>query len=106
SRVNSVKRNGVKSVKSGHIKSVLATQASSKLPWGQKRYFTRERFEADLKRIAAFYQDRGFPDAKGAAFDVKLNDKQDAVAVTVNVDEGQPVVVEQIEYEGFEVLPP
>jgi len=105
-RVNSVKLNGVKAVKTGQLKSVLSTTASSKLPWGQKRYFTRERFEADLKRIAAFYKDRGYPDAKVASFDVKLNDKQDAVAITVNVDEGSPIVVERIEYEGFESLPP
>jgi outer membrane protein assembly complex protein YaeT len=106
-RVTSVKLNGVKAVKSGQIKSVLATTASSKLPWGQKRYFTRERFEADLKRVVAFYRDRGYPDAKVTSFDVKMNDKQDAVAVTVTVDEGEPIVVERIDYEGFEgVLPP
>jgi len=105
-RVTAVKLNGVKSVKTGQIKSALATTASSKLPWGQKRYFTRERFEADLKRVVAFYKDRGFPDAKVTSFDVKLNDKQDAVAVTINVDEGQPLVVERIDWEGFDVLPP
>jgi len=106
-RVTSVKLTGVKAVKAGQIKSVLATTASSKLPWGQKRYFTRERFEADLKRIAAFYKDRGYPDAKVVSFDVKMNDKQDAVAVTVHVEEGQPIVVERIDYEGFEsALPP
>jgi outer membrane protein assembly complex protein YaeT len=105
-RVTTVKLNGVKAVKTGQIKSVLATTASSKLPWGQKRYFTRERFEADLKRIVAFYKDRGYPDAKVASFDVKMNDKQDAVAVTVTVNEGQAVVVERVDYEGFDTLPP
>ena len=105
-RVTALKLNGVKAVKSGQLKSALATSASSKLPWGQKRYFTRERFEADLKRIVAFYKDRGYPDAKVSSFDVKLSDKQDAVAITVNIDEGQPVVAERIDYEGFDVLPP
>ena len=105
-RVTTVKLNGVKGVKAGQVKSVLATKASSKLPWGTKRYFTRERFEADLKRIVAFYKDRGYPDAKVTSYDVKMNDKQDAVSVTVNVDEGQAIVAERIEYEGFEALPP
>ena len=104
-RVTSFKLAGVKAVKSGQLKSVLATRASSKLPWGAKQYFARERFEADLKRIVAFYKDRGFPDVKVASYDVKLNDKQDAVAVIVTIDEGQPVVVERLEYEGFEPLP-
>jgi outer membrane protein assembly complex protein YaeT len=105
-RVSSLKFNGVKAVKAGQLKSVLATAQSSKLPWGDKHYFTREQFEADIKRIVAFYRDRGFPDAKVKSFDVKLNQKQDAVDVTLNIDEGQPLVVEAIEYQGFDVLPP
>ena len=103
-KVTSFKFNGVKSVKAGQLKSVLATQGSSKLPWGAKHYFTREQFDADLKRIVAFYRDRGYPDAKVSSFDVKMNDTQDAVAVTVTVEEGQPILVEQIEYVGFEAL--
>src|SRR5262249_37167099 len=105
-RVTSVKLTGVKAVKSGQLKSVLATVQSSRLPWGPKRYFSREQFEADLKRIVAFYKDRGYPDAKVKSFDVKLNDAQDAAAITVNVDEGQPIVVEGIEYSGFDVVSP
>ena len=104
-RVHSVKFAGVKAVKTGQLRSVLATTQSSRLPWGAKHFFTREQFEADLKRIAAFYKDRGYPDAKVRSFDVKLNDKQDAVDVVVNVDEGQPVIVEQVEFAGFDMLP-
>jgi outer membrane protein assembly complex protein YaeT len=105
-RVNSLKFKGVKAVKAGQLKSVLATVSSSKLPWGDKHYFTRNQFDADLKRIVAFYRDRGFPDAKVSSFDVKMNAKQDAVDLTLTIDEGQPLVVEAIEYDGFEVLPP
>lgn len=105
-RVASVKLNGVKAVEAGQLKDVLATVQSSKFPWGDKHYFTREQFEADLKRIVAFYRDRGFPDAKVTSFDVKMNDKQDAVDVTVNVEEGEPILVEAVEFQGFEVLPP
>ncbi len=105
-RVNQLKFNGIKAVKESQLRSALATVKSSKLPWGDKHYFTRERFEADLKRVTAFYRDRGFPDAKVKSFDVKLNQKQDAVDIIVNIDEGQPIVIEAIEYSGFEVLPP
>jgi outer membrane protein assembly complex protein YaeT len=104
-RVSSVKFTGVKAVKPGQLRDALATTQSSRLPWGARHYFTREQFEADLKRVVAFYRDRGFPDAKVQSFDVKMNDKQDAVDVTLHVDEGQPVVVEAVEYQGFEVLP-
>jgi outer membrane protein insertion porin family/translocation and assembly module TamA len=104
--VSSLKFTGVKAVKAGQLKSVLATHASSRLPWGDTHYFTREQFEGDLKRIVAFYRDRGYPDAKVRSFDVKLNRRQDAVDVTVDIDEGEPILVEAIEYDGFEVLPP
>jgi outer membrane protein insertion porin family/translocation and assembly module TamA len=96
----------VKAVKVSQVKSVLATVQSSRIPWGAKHFFTRQQFEADLKRIVAFYKDRGYPDAKVTSFDVKLNDKQDAVDLTIDIDEGQPVLVEQLEYDGFGALPP
>jgi Surface antigen variable number repeat len=68
---------GVQSIDESRLKAALATKESSFLPWGRKRYFDRSRFEADVKRIQAFYADRGFPDARVSGFDVKLNDKQD-----------------------------
>src|SRR4026209_1621921 len=105
-RVTSMQFNGVKAVKPSQLKSVLATGASSKLPWGEKRYFSREQFDADLKRIVAFYHDRGFPDARVTSFDVKLSADQSSVAITLNISEGQPLVAERIELEGFDVLPP
>jgi outer membrane protein assembly complex protein YaeT len=96
---------GVKAVKEAQLKSVLATGASSKLPWGQKRYFSREQFEADMKRIVAYYKDRGYPDARVRSFDVKLSDDQNSVAITVNIDEGEPLRVERVVLDGFESLP-
>lgn len=100
-----LKFTGVKSVKEADLRSALATAQNSKLPWGAKHYFTRQQFEADLKRIVAFYRDRGFPDAKVASFDVKLNQAQDAADILVNIEEGQPIVVEKIDYTGFDWLP-
>lgn len=105
-KVNKFQFNGVKAVKVGQLRSSLATVQSSKLPWGASHYFTREQFDADLKRISAFYRDRGYPDAKVKSFDVRLNRAQDAVDIVVNIDEGQPLVVERIEYEGIDVVPP
>jgi outer membrane protein assembly complex protein YaeT len=104
-KVKSFAFKGNKAVSAGQLKTVLATGASSKIPWGTKRYFSREQFEADLKRIVAFYTDRGYPDARVSSFDVKLNEKQDAVDITINISEGEPVTVERIVMEGFEQLP-
>ena len=104
-RVKSFAFKGNKAVKTSQLKSVLATGASSKLPWGTKRYFSREQFEADLKRITAFYTDRGYPDARVSSFDANLSPDQTSVDITINISEGEPVVVERIVLEGFETLP-
>jgi outer membrane protein assembly complex protein YaeT len=104
-KVSSFTFKGNQRVSSAQLKQVLATQASSKLPWGEKHYFSREQFEADLKRIAAFYTDRGYPDARVTSFDAQLSEDQNSVKITINVAEGQPVVVERVAFEGFDSLP-
>jgi outer membrane protein assembly complex protein YaeT len=104
-KVSSFTFNGNEAVSDGQLKQVLATQASSKLPWGTKHYFSREQFEADLKRIVAFYTDRGFPNARVTGFDVQLSEDQSSVDITLNIDEGAPLIVERIAFEGFEPLP-
>src|SRR5438309_8765064 len=104
-KVHSLKFNGVKAVDESRLKDALATKQSSKLPWGKKPYLDRSRFDADLKRIQAFYSDRGYPDARVTGFDVKLNDKQDQVDITLTIAEGEPVKVAGIQYVGFDVIP-
>jgi outer membrane protein assembly complex protein YaeT len=104
-KVSSFRFTGTKAVTPAQLKAVLAISASSKIPWGQKHYFSREQFEADLKRIVAFYKDRGYPDARVKSFDTKLNDTQTSVDITVNIEEGEPVRVERVTFSGFEPLP-
>jgi outer membrane protein insertion porin family len=96
---------GVRSVDEGRLKGVLATKESAWLPFGRKRYFVRNQFDEDLKRIKAFYADRGFPDAKVTSVDVDLNDRQDQVRISITIDEGQPVRVASLAFEGFDVVP-
>ena len=83
--------NGVKQVDKGALANALQTKQGSWIPWSRKRYFDRRAFEADLKRIEAFYRDRGFPDARVRSFDVKLNDAQDKVDITLDISEGEPI---------------
>ena len=105
-KVRKLTFNGVKAVDSSRLKAALATRESSRIPWGRKAYFDRSRFDADLKRMQAFYADRGYPDARVTGFDVKLNDKQDQVDLTVTIAEGEPVRVAAITFDGFDVVPP
>jgi len=104
-RVRSVRFVGVHGVDESALKRALATRASSRLPWGTKRYFSRAQFDDDLKRVLAFYTDRGFPNARVTSYDVKLNAAQNRVDVTITVDEGEPVLVSSVTLMGFDVIP-
>jgi outer membrane protein insertion porin family len=101
-KISGLHFNGVDKVSKSALANVLQTKKGSRLPWGRKRYFDRRAFDADLRRIQAFYLDRGFPDARVASFDVKLNAAQDQVDITVNISEGEPINVADIQLAGFE----
>jgi outer membrane protein assembly complex protein YaeT len=103
-QISSLELEGVEQVDKGALANALQTKKGSRLPWGRKRYFDRRAFEADLKRIEAFYRDRGFPDARVRSFDAKLNEAQDKVDVTIQISEGEPLRVAAIDLRGFEVL--
>ena len=96
---------GNRAVTTSQLRQIVSTQVSSKIPWGDKQYFTRAEFEADLKRIVAFYQDRGFPAAKVSSFDAQLSDDQKSVRLKVVIEEGEPIRVEQIVMNGLDALP-
>ena len=104
-QISSLDFNGVEQVDKAALASALQTRSGSSIPWGRKRHFDRRAFDADLRRIQAFYADRGFPDARVTSFDVELNDAQDTVDITVNIAEGEPVRVAAIELAGFDVMP-
>ena len=104
-RVRSLEFKGARSVDMVVLRAALATRVGSRLPWGRQALFERARFDADLKRIEAFYTDRGYPDAHVTDVDVKTNDAGDAVALTLTIDEGRAVTVRTVRFDGFEVLP-
>src|ERR1017187_2221483 len=97
-KVHKISFNGVQAVDQSRLKNALATHESSILPWGKKNNFDRSRFDADLKRIQAFYADRGYSDARVTGFDVKLNAKQDSADVSVMMTEGDPIEVAAVTF--------
>lgn len=105
-QVTKITFSGNTAIPAAQLKTVIATQESAFLPWSRKHFFDRAEFDRDVKRIEAFYADRGYPNAKVVGIDVKLNDKKDKVAIDVKIDEGAPVVVENISLEGLDALPP
>ena len=96
---------GNTAVATDQLKSVLATAVSARLPWGPREYFSREEFEADLKRVVAYYKDRGYPDARVRTFAARLSDDQKSVRLRIDIEEGEPIRVEQIVLTGLESIP-
>ncbi len=103
--VNSVHLEGVQAVDEGELKSVLATKASSRLPWGEKHAFSQEDFNDDLKRIRAFYADRGYPAAKVLDHDLDVQRSQGRSRHHDPRRGRPPVVIQSVDFFGFDVLP-
>jgi outer membrane protein assembly complex protein YaeT len=103
-RVADLEFEGVEAVDASALKDLLATRESGHLPWSRPRYFDRAAFLADLERVRQFYRDNGYPDARVTKFDATLQG-DDAVKLVVTLDEGEPVVVEDVRLVGFEVIP-
>jgi outer membrane protein assembly complex protein YaeT len=104
-RVANVAFTGVRAVDRGDLAAVLATRRSSRLPWGEKHYFSRVELQNDLKRIRAFYADRGYPRARVVSYDVKVAENRQSMSVTFHIEEGPPVRIASLSFFGFEVLP-
>jgi len=104
-QVTSIDFRGVSAVKADELKAVLATRESGFLPWSRKRFFDRPEFDRDVQRLEAYYADRGYPKAKVVNVDVKLNDAKDKVAITVEIAEGEPIVIESVAFDGFDPVP-
>jgi outer membrane protein assembly complex protein YaeT len=104
-QVSTITFNGNKGIDAQSLKAVIATRESGFLPWSRKHFFDRAEFERDVKRIEAYYTDHGYPDAKVVGIDVQLNSAKDKVALKVNINEGQPVIVETVSFEGLDGIP-
>jgi outer membrane protein insertion porin family len=96
---------GVQAFPESDLENVLATRESGRLPWSRKHYFDRAAFEADLQRVHAYYVDRGYPAQRITNVEVTLNDDRTTVSLRIDVEEGEPVVVDTVAFEGFEVVP-
>ena len=104
-RVASLAFDGNRAFSSGRLAEVVVTQPTGRLPWARPHYFNRATFDADLERIAAFYADRGYPDARVTSVDVDFTQKRDAVRLRVHLDEGEPLLVERVAFTGLEHAP-
>src|SRR5829696_3572261 len=60
-RVSSITFEGNETFAATVLKTVIQTRQASKWPWTRFQAFDQRRLDADVSRLRAFYQDRGFP---------------------------------------------
>ena len=94
---------GPQAVPESELRALLETRRNPRLPWRDRAYFDRAVFDADLKRVEAFYTERGYPHAR--ANGIVMPRGPDEVALRIVVEEGDPVRVEDVTLTGFGVLP-
>jgi outer membrane protein assembly complex protein YaeT len=104
-QVTSIRFEGTTAASADQLKAIIATKESGFLPWSRKRFFDRQALDSDVMRVEAYYADRGYPKAKVVGVDVRLNDAKDKVALTVRIDEGEPILVENVVFEGLDGIP-
>ncbi|RPI52517.1 MAG: hypothetical protein EHM55_16335 [Acidobacteria bacterium] len=104
-QVTSIRFEGADAISASELKDVIATRDSGSLPWSRRHFFDSEEFERDVSRIESFYAERGYPNAKVVGVDVELNAAKDKVDLTVRINEGEPVIVENISFEGLDAIP-
>jgi outer membrane protein assembly complex protein YaeT len=104
-RVASLTFEGVHAIGEADLRSALATKASSRWPWGEKSYFNQEDFDADLKRISAFYADHGYPHMRFISHDERPNEAGTQISIVIRIEEGEPIRIAAIDFFGFEPIP-
>ena len=104
-KVAALRFEGVEQVPVAELRAALTTKQGGRIPFSKKPGFKREELARDVKRVQAFYADRGYPDGKVTGVDVDLDEKRSLVRITVKVHEGQPVRIAGVRLEGFEAVP-
>lgn len=100
--VRKVSFNGNKSLKENFLLDKMAIKEVS----GLERLLTKkepflysgELINLDLKRVQAIYQSEGFIDVKATILSLQVNHKQKSVIVSIEIEEGNPIVVDTVSF--------
>lgn len=93
---------GARAVTEADLRALLNTRTSPRLPWRDRAYFDPAVFEADLRRIEAFYAERGYPHARAEGVIGRRADDETVLRIVVH--EGEAVRAVEIVFSGFGVL--
>jgi len=98
-----VRFRGTHAIQPGDIVDHIALSETSWIPFSAKQYLDPSTLELDRKRIESIYAAHGYFLARVRSVTVS-GAGDDAVDVTIDVDEGPPTVVEKVEVFGLEPL--
>jgi translocation and assembly module TamA len=101
--VNSLKIEGSKQVSASDIEEKILTAESSWVPvLGSRHYFDPNIWRTDLRRIERYYRERGYYQAK--VVDDHVSPTNGEVDLSVQVEEGEPTRVADIQFSGLDTL--
>jgi outer membrane protein insertion porin family len=104
--VSSITFEGNTTFPSAILKAVIQSREKSWWPWSRSQTFDQRRVDADVLRLAAFYNDRGFPDAKIKLGDIGVSKDGTSISLAFVIEEGTPVMIRSLVVEGLDGLPP
>ncbi len=98
--LDKVKIEGNKELNDREIESKLALKSSSWIPFfGEKTYYDASVLPQDLLRVERIYETKGYYGSKVTNHQVDTNNKE--VNLTIWVDEGKAVRIENLTLDGF-----
>jgi len=95
-RISKVKIKGAEVVSKQQIEQVIGTEFPSIKFWVKKPVFDEEVLKDDMIRIQRLYSNNGYYDAE-ATYEIKYNKDGTRVEITINIEEGEPVILTDIE---------
>lgn len=94
-RISKVKIKGAKVVTKTQIEQVIGTEFPSIRFWVKKPPFDEEVLKDDMVRIQRLYANNGYYDTK-ATYETKYNKDETRVEITINIEEGEPVILTDV----------
>src|SRR5205823_12056954 len=96
---------GAKQLKAKELEKRILTEQTGKIPLlSKKQHFDPNVWRSDLRRVERYYRERGYYQARVTGDEVKPVGN-DAVALTIKVDEGEATRVALLDISGLDALP-
>lgn len=97
-RISKIKIKGAEAVSKQEIEQSIGTEFPSIKFWVKKPEFNEEVLKDDMIRIQRIYANNGYYDTK-ASYELKYNKDETRVEITINIDEGEPVKLTELDLE-------